>query len=58
MELSISLECPHCNTALPLLLRDLIPGRRPQCANCQAPVRLTPDSLERFAQDVRCYCES
>jgi len=58
MELSISLECPQCNTALPLPIRNLSPGRRQHCDLCQAPVRLTPDSLERFAQDLRCYCEA
>lgn len=57
MELSISLECPQCNTALPLPLRELSPGRRQQCDRCQAPVGLTPNSLERFLQDLRCYCE-
>lgn len=57
MELSIHLECPQCNTALPLPFRDLSPGRRQQCDRCQAPVRLTAVSLERFAEDLRCFCE-
>ena len=57
MELSIHLECPQCNTALPLPLRDLSPGRRQQCDRCREPVRLTAVGLERFAADLRCYCE-
>lgn len=57
MELSIRLECPQCSTSLPLPLRELSPGRRQTCDRCQAPVRLTADSLTRFAQDLRGYCE-
>ena len=57
MELSIRLECPQCNSTLPLPLRDLGPGRRQECDQCHAPVQLTADSLERFARDLRCYCE-
>lgn len=57
MELSIHLECPQCNTALPLPLRDLALGRRRECDRCQAPVRMTADTLELFAKDLRCYCE-
>ena len=57
MELSIRLECPQCSTALPLPLRELSPGRRQTCDRCQSPVRLTPDSLTRFTQDLRCFCE-
>ena len=58
MELSIRLECPQCNTALPLPLKELSPGRRQQCDFCQSPVRLTANGLERFAKDLRCYCEA
>ena len=58
MELSIHLECPQCNTASLLPLQELFPGRRQLCDRCQMPVRLTANSLDRFAQDVRCYCES
>lgn len=58
MELSIRLECPQCSTALPLPISELSPGRRQTCDRCQSPVRLTTDSLNRFVQDLRCYCES
>ncbi len=57
MELSIRLECPQCSTPRPLPLSELSPGRRQVCDQCQAPVRLTADSLDRFAQDLRGYCE-
>lgn len=58
MELSIHLECPQCNTASPLLLQDLFPGKPKLCARCHQPLKLTADSLDRFANDVRCYCEN
>jgi uncharacterized paraquat-inducible protein A len=57
MELSIRLECPQCNTALPLPLQELSPGRKQVCNRCQLPVRLTAAGLDRLAQDLRCYCE-
>ena len=56
MELSIRLECPQCNTALPLPLQELSPGRRQLCDRCQQPVRLTAASLDRLAADLRCFC--
>jgi len=58
MELSIRLECPQCSTALPLPLRELSPGRRQTCNQCQMPVRMTADSLDRLAHDLICFCES
>ena len=57
MELSISLECPHCSLTLPLPLRDLAPNHRKTCDRCQTPVQLTPAGLMRLAGDLRCYCE-
>jgi uncharacterized paraquat-inducible protein A len=56
MELSIRLECPQCNTALPLPLQELALGRRQLCDRCQHPVRLTAESLDRLASDLRCFC--
>lgn len=58
MELSIRLECPQCNSSSLLRFQDLFPGKRRLCDSCREPVRLTPDSLDRFARDLRCYCES
>ena len=58
MELSIRLECPECHTTLPLPVRELSPGRRQTCERCQTQVRLTSANLDRFARDLRCYCEA
>lgn len=57
MELSIRLECPQCNTPLPLPIGELSPGRRQICEQCQSPVRLTSNSLDLFVRDLRCFCE-
>jgi hypothetical protein len=57
MELSIHLECPQCNTLLSQPIRELSIGRRQNCEHCNSPVRLTPNSLDLFTRDLRCYCE-
>lgn len=57
MSLQIRLECPRCNTPLPLDLAKMAPGRRQNCSNCQTPVRMTPATLERFSSDLRQYCQ-
>lgn len=58
MSLQIRLECPRCNTPLPLALEEIVPGRRQICSKCQTPVRMTPASLERFSSDLRQYCQT
>lgn len=56
MDLQISLVCPECNEPQSFNFHEIAPGRRQVCAVCQAPLRMTTDSLDMFAKDVRQYC--
>jgi len=56
MDLQIRLICPECDEEQSFNFHVIAPGRRQVCAGCQAPLRLTTDSLDMFAKDVRQYC--
>ncbi len=56
MDLQISLICPECNEAQSFNFHEIAPGRRQVCEGCETPLRLTTDSLDVFAKDVRQYC--
>lgn len=58
MDLQIRFVCPECNEPQSYGFHEIAPGRRQICQGCQTPVRLTTDSLDLFAQDLRQYCEA
>ena len=56
MNLQIQLVCPECSESQSVDFHEFSPGRRQTCRYCQATLRLTTDSLDLFARDVRHYC--
>lgn len=56
MDLQIRLVCPECQELRSFDFDEIAPGRRQICSQCKTSLRLTTDSLDLFARDVRQYC--
>ncbi len=58
MDLQIRFVCPACHQPQSFGFHEIAPGRRQVCRNCETSLRLTTDSLDLFAHDLRQYCDA